>query len=238
MPRDHNSESHPVFDWEKFVSALSLRVARAQFESWLDRLHCSSFDDESLELLAPSRFIGDWVQSHYLEQIAEAAARVDGRARRVSIGVEKDAEHRATLPSLGPLRKNLQLRNNGSNNGNGVAAPSANGTPSANGDFGMAPIAESSAPAPGPRPTAFAEPRGELNPTSLEFFQNHSDFHLNDDYSFDNFVTGSCNDLAAAAARAVAEFPGGRYNPLFIHGSSGLGKTHLLQAICHARAHV
>jgi chromosomal replication initiator protein len=57
---------------------------------------------------------------------------------------------------------------------------------------------------------------------------------LNKYYGFENFIVGSCNRLAHAASVAVSESPGQAYNPLFIHGASGLGKTHLLHAISNA----
>lgn len=55
--------------------------------------------------------------------------------------------------------------------------------------------------------------------------------HLNSKYRFDNFIVGSCNDLAYAAAQAAAKNPGEKYNPIFIYGGVGLGKTHIIQAI-------
>ncbi len=86
---------------------------------------------------------------------------------------------------------------------------------------------------------AVEEPASKKSPTAPIYVDNklsktksHEEaFHFNPKYTFDNFIVGGSNQFAAAAAKAVAENPGTNYNPLFIYGNSGLGKTHLLHAI-------
>ncbi|MES2093381.1 MAG: chromosomal replication initiator protein DnaA [Actinomycetota bacterium] len=91
---------------------------------------------------------------------------------------------------------------------------------------------------PGPTPVdqQYIEqpaPAQPVSDTSLSSNPRRADSRLNPKYNFDNFVIGSSNRFAHAAAVAVAEAPAKAYNPLFIYGDSGLGKTHLLHAIGH-----
>jgi len=87
-------------------------------------------------------------------------------------------------------------------------------------------LADNSVTAPGASPLASTPPAAEpIKPKVREHTR------LNPSFSFDSFVTGKANQLARAAALQVAEHPGTAYNPLFIYGGVGLGKTHLIQAI-------
>ena len=81
-----------------------------------------------------------------------------------------------------------------------------------------------------PQMDFFIEPQTAEKPSQQ---RDISGIALSDRYTFDQFVVGKSNELAAAAAQAIAQAPGRVYNPYFIYGDTGLGKTHLMQAIAH-----
>ncbi len=95
--------------------------------------------------------------------------------------------------------------------------------------IGAPPLAEPAMISAAARPAKRREM--ELASQSFQEFEINKETHLNPKYTFDNFIVGSFNELAQAAAQAVTKNLGKLYNPLFIYGGVGLGKTHLIQAI-------
>ncbi|HUT33459.1 MAG TPA: chromosomal replication initiator protein DnaA [Planctomycetota bacterium] len=85
-----------------------------------------------------------------------------------------------------------------------------------------------SPPSPSPRPATLSS-----RPEPRRYYPTDWTSRLNKQYVFSTFVAGASNVVAHAAARAIAENPGQAYNPFFLHGGVGLGKTHLIQAITH-----
>lgn len=159
--------------WNQCVRQLQGEVPEQQFNTWIRPLQAVE-EPGTLRLLAPNRFVVDWVREHYLARISEVAVRAAGDTGQQ---VLLDMGHSRPPPSP-------------------VAAPAA----AANG-----------------------APRGPVVGA-----------RLNSEYTFERFVEGKSNQLARAAATQVSENPGTAYNPLFIYGGVGLGKTHLMQAVGNA----
>ena len=154
--------------WNRCIRQLRTDLSEQQFNTWI--LPVQAVEDAvRLRLLAPNRFVVDWINNNCLGRI-EDIARETGDNVQVTIEV-------------------------GSRDG---------GIPTSPLDTRSAPVAV---------PESFKGGR------------------LNRDYSFSRFVEGKSNQLARAAATQVAQNPGGSYNPLFIYGGVGLGKTHLMQSI-------
>ncbi|MBT6210142.1 MAG: chromosomal replication initiator protein DnaA [Woeseia sp.] len=163
--------------WNRCVRDLRAELPEQQFNTWIRPLQAVE-EGRVLKLLAPNRFVVDWLNQHYLGRIEEI------------VGGSNEATH--VVVEVG----SRQIEN-------AVPAP-----------------AHSPAPAAPP----FVSPRNAVPVIS----------RLNPDFVFDNFVEGKSNQLARAAGLQVGENPGKSYNPLFIYGGVGLGKTHLMQAIGNA----
>ena len=155
--------------WDDCLTILKSDLTESQFNTWIKPL--SVIEDEeaqSLTLLAPNKFVVNWVQKNYLEKIKTVASkRLEGKAT-VAISIGDEPYSNSSLP----LQKDK------------VVTPV--GSP------------------------------------------------LNSRYVFDNFVGGKSNQLARAAALQITENPGISYNPFFIYGGVGLGKTHLMQSVGNA----
>ena len=158
--------------WNRCIRDLQAELPEQQFNTWIRPLQAVE-DDGRLRLLAPNRFVVDWLQEHYIQRILEI---IDGSGGNTELVVEVGSRQGAPKPEQASPR----------------------------------PSPRTSAPDPGPAIIA-----SRLNPA----------------FTFPSFVEGKSNQLARAAASQVSENPGTSYNPLFIYGGVGLGKTHLMHAV-------
>jgi chromosomal replication initiator protein len=196
--------------WARILERARPLLPEPTFRIWLDQTEPIALSDDQLAVGAGSDFAAEWIEDKYGPLLAEIAERVFGR--RVSIAFR----HR---PDLAPRVR--------------PEAPQMQGPPPVAAPATERPAAPERRDAAGYPQTAPYKPvsSGQERRTPVILGSP-----LNERYSFDRFVVGPNNQLAAAACRAVAEAPARMYNPLFIYGGVGLGKTHLMHAIGHAIA--
>ncbi len=222
-----------VTTWQKCVHCLKDELPSQQFNTWIRPIRvagstlAASTDaggtdagsTDTLHLLTPNRFVLDWVREHFLPRILELL-------NELTMG----SPPKLVLQIASPDRQQANELNDqavGITELNAASLMESQPEPGGN-----APIARR----PGEynskhnslstqRPAA-APGVSVISPRKLNFKGE-----LNRNYAFANFIQGKSNQLARAAAAQVASNPGGAYNPLFIYGGVGLGKTHLMHAI-------
>jgi chromosomal replication initiator protein len=184
--------------WQRCSSFLRDELPPQQFNTWIRPLRAHEAGG-ALQLIAPNRFVKDWVREKYIERIRELVREVSG-GRIASVELEtplRDASLRPAQPA---------------------AEPQSPSTPR------PAPVSVQPLPVP-------LRPRASETDAPPPARAHH---FLIEGYTFKAFVEGKSNQLARAAAQQVAQNPGGAYNPLFIYGGVGLGKTHLMHAVGNA----
>lgn len=227
----------PEVIWQKCVHFLQDELPAQQFNTWIRPLRID-VSTEALTLLAPNRFVKDWVGDKFLPRICELTEEFSGGTiRDVTIDIGSQQREMASH-ALGQRRLAPVSETSDANAAQQSIAPES---------------IERRAPAeartvvdtPPPRrertgyrgqaqrPVAFTRQSDKDRNVQVEGGVKHQSF-LVENYTFDTFVEGKSNQLARAASSQVSTNPGGAYNPLFIYGGVGLGKTHLMHAVGNA----
>ncbi|PHS00671.1 MAG: chromosomal replication initiator protein DnaA [Oceanobacter sp.] len=232
--------------WDDCLGYLQHELPTQQYNTWIRPLIAST-ENGQIILSAPNRFVKDWVKDKYLQRIQEIISDLnDGRLTHVDVVA---GESRPMFSAnVAPPRPEPRAANTESIN---FAAPRAEMSspevaspplesmgsdaafaPAHAGSSQAAPINSNTGNVPSSgSPSSTTAPAGKpKRNVQVEGGLQHQSF-LNPTFTFGSFVEGKSNQLAHAAAQQVAENPGGGYNPLFIYGGVGLGKTHLMHSV-------
>ena len=196
--------------WPYCLACLEQELPAQQFNTWIKPLPVEYIDNNgdgapSLTLKAPNRFVLQWVRDRYLRRIGELGEEFHGAPLRLDLQLAPEPTALVSTATP-PLAMN----------GDTVAAKPLSQPPSPS-------VIE-----------VLPEPVAKTVPSATGIESVYKKTCLNPDFTFETLVTGRANDLARAAAMQVAENPGTSYNPLYIYGGVGLGKTHLVHAIGNA----
>ncbi|MCA8965014.1 MAG: chromosomal replication initiator protein DnaA, partial [Planctomycetes bacterium] len=206
------------------LQQLATRVKREQLETWFRSLNVARIDDSDVELSVTSQFVRDWLQRSYLGVLQEAVQALGGPQRRVILTQREEDDWDSLQILSSDPRSEESIP--------GQLAPGQNLAPGQKSD-GYSIGHQVRARMEGIEPARPMVPSTPAPQPAGPSFRRRAPSQLNPNYTFDKFVVGSCNQFAHASSLATGENPGCAFNPLFVHGNVGLGKTHLLQAICH-----
>ena len=206
--------------WEQCLRSLEHELPAQQYNTWIRPLLASE-SSQQLVLSAPNRFVRDWVRDKYLERIEQILSELNGgRITPVDlvVGESQPMFRPSGSPSAGLSTASAPISPPTSSFAETRVRREDQEQPERQQEL---PIVESL--------QAGARPHVERE-VQVEGGLKHRSF-LNASFTFKSFVEGKSNQLAHAAAQQVAENAGGSYNPLFIYGGVGLGKTHLMHAV-------
>lgn len=216
-------EKDPQELWAEVLLQLQTQLSRPTFDTWIKTAMLDAWESDCVRIRTPNPFARNWLQKYYVQTIAEAVAAVVGHNLDIQFTVSHDTDF-AGGDSRDAIWSPVTVMD--SVRGDRPSPDPQNTSPETTLDT----------PSTGAVPPGETGPIVLANPSLSSSRKRIQD--LNPKYNFSRFVVGSMNRMAHAAALAVAESPGREFNPLFLCGGVGLGKTHLMQAIGQYRLEI
>ncbi|GAB3118575.1 chromosomal replication initiator protein DnaA [Novispirillum itersonii subsp. nipponicum] len=223
-----------ILHWESVQARLRQEIGDTAYTSWVKPMRLGTVSGTQVQLAVPTRFMRDWILTHFAERIRALWSGENPQIRTVQVVVDAAAASRPA-PAVRGVASSAAAP--------AAEAPARRATPARR---TAAPAAESPAPvltvtAASPAVVERVAEPSLLTPVPAQALSGLGTGSFDDlsapldpRYTFENFVTGKPNEFAYAAAQRVADSERPSFNPLFLYGGVGLGKTHLMHAIAHA----